>query len=329
MMKGIFRTVALMLAFLMLFSSCTKEEIVSETDTEKASTEAEISGTKATETTTEDAPLPHPGEDDVLNILMIGNSFSYYYPDELYGIAKAAGIKMRICNVYYSGCTLKQHWEWWRTRQKNYQFFTYDEKGRVKQEKVGLTDCISQGNWDVISLQDGNKNYRNGGLDGAISATEPYMKALLDFLNEEFPHAVKLWHQTWAFQIGYTHNSSGMTIQNEQQQDKMAQDLKTVADTICQKYQIGRVPSGSAWQYARADSRVGDGLCKSDLYHEGEEGGGQYLNACVWFEVLTGKSCLGNSYRPNSYSLSSDRIQGLQEAAHRAVADFYGADWAK
>ena len=29
-----------------------------------------------------------PKEDEVLNILMVGNSFCYYYPDELFGLAK-------------------------------------------------------------------------------------------------------------------------------------------------------------------------------------------------------------------------------------------------
>ena len=44
-----------------------------------------------------------PAEDDVLNLLMIGSSFCYYYVEELYGMLDAVGIKANICNVYYSG----------------------------------------------------------------------------------------------------------------------------------------------------------------------------------------------------------------------------------
>ena len=53
-------------------------------------------------TTTEEARIPDPASDDVMRILMIGNSFSYYYVEELYGMAKAAGIKMQVCNLYLS-----------------------------------------------------------------------------------------------------------------------------------------------------------------------------------------------------------------------------------
>ena len=57
-----------------------------------------------------------PAQDDTLNILMIGNSLCYYYVEELYGMLAAAGIQANVCNVYYSGGTLAQHWNWSRTR---------------------------------------------------------------------------------------------------------------------------------------------------------------------------------------------------------------------
>ena len=65
-----------------------------------------------------------PAGDDVFNLLMVGHSGCYYYTDELYQVAKAAGVKMRVCNVYYSGGTLAQHWSWWKNREAHYTFFT-------------------------------------------------------------------------------------------------------------------------------------------------------------------------------------------------------------
>ena len=56
----------------------------------------------------------------------------------------------------------------------------------------------------------------------------------------------------------------------------------------------------------------------SDTSHDGDIGGGQYLNACVWFETLTGQSCVGNAFRPD-YELSEEMITMLQNAAHIAV----------
>ena len=59
---------------------------------------------------------------------------------------------------------------------------------------------------------------------------------------------------------------------------------------------------------------------KGDYGHDGDIGGGQYLNACVWYEILTGNSCVGNTFRP-SYELSEEKIAVLQAAAHQAVAE--------
>ena len=96
------------------------------------------------------------------------------------------------------------------------------------------------------------------------------------------------------------------------------------------------VPSGDAWEIARKSEIVGTTLCQrlainngeGDYYHDGDIGGGQYLNACVWYEVLFGESCIGNTWRP-TYELSEEKIAVLQAAAHEAVAAVYGADHAK
>lgn len=65
-------------------------------------------------------------------------------------------------------------------------------------------------------------------------------------------------------------------------------------------------------------ARLGSNGNLGDYSHDGDIGGGQYLNACVWLETLTGTSCIGNTFRPN-YDLSEDMIDMLQQAAHEAV----------
>ena len=67
---------------------------------------------------------------------------------------------------------------------------------------------------------------------------------------------------------------------------------------------------------ARLSVNNGEG----DYYHDGDIGGGQYLNACVWFERVLGQNCIGNTWRPTTYSLSEDMIAMLQKAAHDTVA---------
>jgi hypothetical protein len=55
-----------------------------------------------------------------------------------------------------------------------------------------------------------------------------------------------------------------------------------------------------------------------DNQHDGDIGGGQYLSACVWFEVITGKNCIGNLFRPG-YPLPEEKILTLQQAAHQVA----------
>lgn len=46
-------------------------------------------------------------------------------------------------------------------------------------------------------------------------------------------------------------------------------------------------------------------------------GVGRYTAACTWFEVLTGKSVLGNAFIPKN--ISSEYAEIAQRAAHEAV----------
>lgn len=95
---------------------------------------------------------------------------------------------------------------------------------------------------------------------------------------------------------------------------------------------VSILPIGDAWQLARERDRdIGEGLMGmygtyyGDGKHDGDTGGGQYLNACIYYEVMTGLSCLGNTWRPD-YELSEEMITFLQNVAHDTVVATYGED---
>jgi len=272
-----------------------------------------------------------PADDGVIDVLMIGSSFCYYYVEEMVGLAQAAGIKMRVCNVYYSGCPLVNHYNWWVDGVANYQFFdTTVEKGRVQTNNVSLEWCLAQGEWDVISLQESTSKTRND--PDHLETTRLYYTTLLNYLGEQFPAARLMWHQPWSYQIGYDRSGYQMTSFEQQQRD-----MELVRDycvAICEEFGIQRVNTGEAWQIVRGEygydelcARLGKGdNHEGDYYHDGDIGGGQYLNACVWFEIITGVSPVGNTYAPTytysgtTYELDSDiTFLELQEAAHKAV----------
>lgn len=308
--RKLFALTAMLLIFSLLFSACGNL----------------ASGKETTEGKNMDIMQKNnPAEDDTINILMIGNSFCYYYVDELYGMAKAAGIKMRVCNVYQSGCTLEQHHTWWKNGESNYFYYTTDENGRVEVQQTNLEYCLSQQNWDVISLQEASsKMYKNNiSVPDYLMQTKPYLDDLWSYIKEQFPMSRYLWHGTWTYQVGY--DIGGYQMTSLQQQETNTKIAMEYSKKVCENYDLELVNTGDAWQIVRQGGY--DNMCarksvnsgEGDYYHDGDIGGGQYLNACVWFEIITGQSCVGNTFRPK-YDLDANiTYEALQQAAHQAV----------
>ena len=275
--------------------------------------------------------IPKPADDGVLDILMIGGSFNYYYVEELYGLAEAAGIPMRVCNLYYSGAGPKEHWTWWKNGETPCQFYNTDGNGRVGTYNVGLEWALAQDDWDVLHMQYPSGTVRTATAQEGFDSLDPYASELAAYLKEQFPDAQFYWQQVWAYQVGYDRN--GYAVETVEEQTGLYERHKELAILASQAYGAQLIPSGDAWQIVRAGGY--DGLCarlgkgtdhEGDYYHEGDIGGGQYLNACVWFEMLTGQSAVGSTYRPTytynnvTYGLNAGiTYEALQNAAHQAV----------
>ena len=96
-----------------------------------------------------------------MKILLIGNSYSTYWPDELWGLLNAAGEKdVRVSNVYYSGCTFEMHWTWHEKGEANTHFFSCFSP--VREERADdypstLMHALTADAWDVISFQQSNR----------------------------------------------------------------------------------------------------------------------------------------------------------------------------
>lgn len=248
-----------------------------------------------------------PAADGVLTVLAIGNSFATAWNDELTGMLDSVGIKVKIYSVYYSSCKVRQHWEWLQDGTSNYRLRHHYQKGGWEDfNDSSLEFCLAQENWDVISLQ----QHFGGAM--AFSETEclPYAKYLYDYLKVNFPKSKLIWQETWAGELG----NNGI---DEARQIKEQGLIKEISAMVVEENGVPMVPSGDAWHIARTEYGYHD-MTRDDLYHDGEEGGGQYLNACVWFEALTGQSCIGNEWRPPYYEIPEEKLLQLQEIAHRA-----------
>lgn len=269
--------------------------------------------------------LPEREDDGVLKVLMIGNSFCYYYLDELYGLLKQSGREAVIANVYYSGCSLYHHMESYRNSVEEFEYNVYSAEGRNEIKHVGLKYCLAAEDWDVISIQQHFYPKLTGdGYEAALATCVPHAEDLVGVLKEKCPYAKLYWNQTWAYQVGYARDDS--VNFNLEAQTNQYEVVRKVSHKLAEDLDLTIVPCGDAWQVARANPVIGDNLCTDstrnnglgDYYHDGNVGGGQYLNACTWFEVLTGESVVGNLFYPN-YPMSRDLMKALQSSAHEAV----------
>ena len=286
-----------------------------------------------------------PAADNELNVLMIGNSFCYYYPDELVEMAKASGKQLRICNLYKSGCSLKEHYTWLQSGyDEEYTFFVRGTDGTyIKETYVSLEDCLSRYNWDIISLQEGSSGIKKVSTGAEmLEQNGQYLEGLLQYIRTVYPKAQIAWHQTWAYQVGTA--SNGTVTADEAAQHTYNAKMREYALLVCEKYDMDRINTGEAWRVVRDGGY--DNLCarlgkkwaddapenSGDNYHDGDIGGGQYLNACVWYEYLFGLDVRENTFVPTYDSAGLDGLNKngtgtytllidyklLQEAAHAA-----------
>lgn len=305
-------------------------------------------------------PLKDFAEDGTLKILMVGNSFCYYYVEELYALLienLPAGINaVKIYNLYYSGCSLTRHFNWWMEGSGQYDLFKTDVTGRNKLDPAGewtLEDALNMEDWDYISLQGttANASYMNDDPAMLCKDMAPLATPLLERIHELHPGAQLLWHRTWYSEVGRVATSG--YIYTEEDGPKYDAGMQAVCEYMtgefCEDkpYDMIMVNSGAAWTKARELNKTANllpygGLCArlgqtkfgdhrehaGDGYHDGDIGGAQLLNAYVWYMTITGDRDLSDStYEPTytrdgmTYTLTKEHIAMLKEAAMSVFAD--------
>ena len=184
----------------------------------------------------------------------------------------------------------------------------------------------------MLTLQEsGLGAFREITPEQALADRELYLTSLYGYLMEQFPKAEFYWHESSAYQVGYDRGDFTVTCLEDQIRD--TENFRKFALLISEKYNVGWIPRGEGKLLARLggydqlSARLGKGNNhEGDYYHAGDIGGGQYLTACVWFETLTGLSCVGSPYRPvytyngKVYELNEGiTYEQLQQYGHQAV----------
>jgi len=344
--QQMFRRIAMLLIVALMisaFAGCAQEGEAKPSENQTETTKQE-----------EDVNMDRNG-DSALKILMVGNSFCYYYVEELYELLMERppeGVReVEIFNLYYSGCNLSQHSLWWLNKEANYDLYKVDATGRHKMggdKKWTLEDALAQGDWDYISLQGtvaGGSYTDVEKRETTRNNTAQLASSLLGRFHELYPKAQLLWHRTWFSEVGRI-LSSGY-VYTEEDGPKYNEGMQEICDYMCNEfdkdkpYDLKMVNTGAAWTEARRLNETAKllpygGLCarlgknsfgdqranSGDGYHDGDIGGAQLLNAYIWYMTITGdKDLNGSSYEPIytrggvEYPLSKELIAMLKEAA--------------
>lgn len=242
---------------------------------------------------------------DTIRILAIGNSFSSDAVEQyLWELFHAAGIPAVVGNMSVPGSYLSLHWDRYLSGASEYRYFKRTDKGAFAWEGKTFRECVGDEKWTYISLQQASD------LSGSYSTYFPYLPDLMAVL-QEWTDAEIVFHQTWAYPANST-QASFANYGNDQL--TMYQAIVDAVDRAARECGIQIIiPVGTAVQNGRT-SQLGDTFNRDGLHLEVNYG--RYLAACVWFEALSGKSVVGNTYRPRSVTRKQASI--CQKAAHDA-----------
>ena len=205
-------------------------------------------------------------DDGVLKILTIGNSFSSDCMQFVYDVAEAAGVeKIKLGNLYISGCSLNKHLTNLKADAADYTYYTNDDGAWTSEKNFKLTDAIKEENWDFISFQQSSSRSGIAKYYADIENIVPLVEALCTNPKVEF-----IWHMTWAYQQDTTNSS--FSSYNNDQMTMYNMIIGAVQQHIVPYKMITRiVPNGTAIQNART-SYVGDELTR-DGYHLSKQEG--------------------------------------------------------
>lgn len=272
-----------------------------------------------------------PAQDDTLYILTAAASNSHYFLDEMYGILAAAGVKAKVCNLMRSSTGILDFHKFWKNNENVFQVIIHDENGQTVMEGMTFDNALQLYNWDVFNMQEGTAPHRTMTAQQAADQRKQAHQELVDHVRKCLPLAKLYYQQIWSYDLGF--NKFDYQLNTKEHQKIFQQSINDYTDIVCKDFGLQTIPCGDAWMLAREASDLAGKMCarlsvnngEGDYYHDGDIGGGQYLNGCVWFETLTGQSCVGNTFRPKytqngiDHTLSEELIEVLQNAAHQAV----------
>ncbi len=281
-------------------------------------------------------------EPKTIRLLTVGNSFSANATHYLGDLAKANGDTLILRGANVGGSSFEVHW----TKVQAFEKDPAAKLGRYSSKSL-KEELVSQ-KWDFVTIQQSSLKSHD------IATYRPFAVQLADYIKLHAPDAMLLMHQTWEYRVDDPRFAQKAPKPGEPQtQDAMYQGLANAYATIAKEVGARRIPVGDAFHLAHHDAQWGyrapatpfdskkaklgelpdqthslhvgwnwrkqkDGKMTLSMDGHHANMAGEYLGACVWYEVLFGRSAEGNTFVPKG--LDADYAKFLQTTAHRAVS---------
>ena len=224
-----------------------------------------------------------------MKILSIGNSFSQDAHKWLYDVCKSAGKEIYNVNLYYGGCSLYSHWNFYTNDSEAYD---YEIKGEPVR-KIGLREALKAEKWEVITYQQASHD------SGIYEKYQPFLCDLHRVVKEVCPDAKFYIHKTWAYEIDATHGS--FVLYNNDQK-YMYECLCNAYDKAAQSIDVEIIPSGDVVQFLRDNTKEFDykngGLSLNrDGFHLSLDYG-RFAASLTWYCKIFGGNANDVSFAP-------------------------------
>ncbi len=262
-----------------------------------------------------------------LRVLMIGNSYSRSVLQELPAIAKAdPSVKLVIRGATIGGCTLQRHLNEFETSAAKPDHRPYTVNlpipGR-KDNKASLQECLKDGQYDIVTIQQASP------LSWDITTFDDAAR-LIEIVRKFQPKAEIIGHMTWSYRADDPRILPGgkFNLTQAQMQEKIIACYRELArrhririipvgiavklfrERVPQPFTAADVPKtpvkyeypnlppvrndvvgGSRWIRHRTTK---ERVLKTDHIHFNARG--EYLQGCVWYMFLFGKTAKDVKY---------------------------------
>jgi hypothetical protein len=281
-------------------------------------------------------------EKKTVRVLSIGNSFSRNATQHLAKLVEAGGHELIHTDLVIGGASFEVHAD-----KADLHESGTDKQAGLYSNGLGLRENLRAEQWDFVTIQQASIKSHD------YSTYQPYAGRLADRIRKLAPGARLLVHQTWAYRVDDPRFTKPSGSPGEPRtQEEMHRGLTAAYNRIAKELGGDVIPVGDAFFLADTDPVRGykpepgfdprkarapslpdqtHSLHSGWRWSEGKDGGGkrlgmdghhanlagQYLGACVWYEVLFGESAVGNMFVPAGLDAGYARF--LQETAHRAV----------